>query len=54
VYNKHDESVNEPKGETKVKTNRPQTEFTTLEHMSFTISQISQDILGNQVVERTY
>src|SRR5947199_85493 len=33
---------------------RPRTEFATLEHMPFTISQINQDASGKQVVNRTY
>ena len=37
-----------------MKKNKSQTEYTTLEHVSFTISQINQDILGNQIVNRTY
>jgi len=33
---------------------RSQTDFATLEHMSFTISHINQDASGKQTINRTY
>jgi len=37
-----------------MKRTNPQSEFATLEYLSFTLSQINQDASGKQTVNRTY